>query len=311
MWRTGESMSVPYAHNVEVPDRKLTGYLLDHAHPQNKGKAAFYEIVGFTKENSNDLRAALLSHVFANEVAKFIQTDFGIWYVVEGWMPCPNGRQYLIRSVWFIENGEEIPKLVTAYPNWKIMIYESDLVALLIDLPNADLVRGDVGTVAMIHGDQKGFEIEFVNADGKTIAIETLSQNQIKKIKQEKAILHVRDSLPPAEKIIVLDEESMAKETSAPMTASAHTITIELSNLVLEQKGATRDDLKLQLALFLFQQDFFSLGKASEFTGLHPIQFQKELANKQIPVHYDVNEYRQDTNTLDNYMNSSHTTLVK
>ena len=73
------------------------------------------------------------------------------------------------------------------------MIDESDLVALLIDLPEAALVRGDVGTVAMIHGEQKGFEVEFVNADGKTIAVETLNRDQIKKIKQEKAILHVSE----------------------------------------------------------------------------------------------------------------------
>ena len=71
------------------------------------------------------------------------------------------------------------------------MIKESDLVALLIDLPNVDLIRGDVGTVAMIHGVQKGFEVEFVNASGKTIAVETLQLNQIKKIDQQKAILHV------------------------------------------------------------------------------------------------------------------------
>lgn len=71
------------------------------------------------------------------------------------------------------------------------MINESDLVALLIDLPDADLIRGDVGTVAMIHGDQSGFEVEFVNASGKTVAVETLRQNQVKKIDQQKAILHV------------------------------------------------------------------------------------------------------------------------
>lgn len=71
------------------------------------------------------------------------------------------------------------------------MINESDLVALLIDLPDVDLMRGDVGTVAMIHGDQKGFEVEFVNASGKTIAVETLRQSQIKKIDERKAILHV------------------------------------------------------------------------------------------------------------------------
>ena len=110
-------MNVPNALNAEIPDRKLTGYLLDHAHPQNKGKAAFYEIVGFTKQNSDDLRVALLRHVLANEVVNFINTDFGIRYVVEGWMHCPNGKQYPIRSVWFIENDEKIPKLVTAYPN--------------------------------------------------------------------------------------------------------------------------------------------------------------------------------------------------
>lgn len=110
-------MRLPNCAEAVVPDRKLTGYLLDHAHPQNKGKAAFYEIVGFTKENPNDLRVALLSHVLANEVAKIIDTDFGIRYVVKGWMQCPNGKQYPIRSVWFIANGEEVPKLVTAYPN--------------------------------------------------------------------------------------------------------------------------------------------------------------------------------------------------
>ena len=110
-------MKVPHIHNAQVPDRKLTGYLLDHVHPQNKGKAAFYEIVGFTKQNADELRKALLTHVLDNEVKKFINTEHGVRYVVEGWMHCLNGKQYPIRSVWFIENGQEIPKLVTAYPN--------------------------------------------------------------------------------------------------------------------------------------------------------------------------------------------------
>lgn len=71
------------------------------------------------------------------------------------------------------------------------MINEADLVALLIDIPRANLIRGDVGTVALVHGDQLGFEIEFVNASGRTIAVETLYPNQIKKIDQAMAILHV------------------------------------------------------------------------------------------------------------------------
>jgi len=110
-------MNVPNAHDAVIPDQKLTGYLLDHAHPQNKGKAAFYEIVGFTKTNLSDLRIASLTHVLVNEITKAINTDFGIRYVVEGWTNCPNGKQYPIRSVWSTNNGDKVPKLVTAYPN--------------------------------------------------------------------------------------------------------------------------------------------------------------------------------------------------
>ena len=184
-------------------------------------------------------------------------------------------------------------------------------MALLMDLPSLGLVRGDVGTVAMVHGHQAGFEIEFVNAQGRTIGVETLMVDQVKKIEESKAILHISENLHPADLIVILNEEESAKEKSTPVEVSPDVISIELSDALLEQKGATREDLKLQLALFLFQQDFFSIGKASEFTGLHPVQFQKELANRQIPVHYDVNEYRQDVNTLDNYTNSSHSTLLK
>ena len=110
-------MKVPNAQNAEIADPKLTSYLLDHAHPQNQGKAAFYEIVGFTLRNSDDLRSALLSHIVANEVVKVVNTDFCIRYVVEGSMSAPNGKKYPIRSVWFVDNDSELPKLVTAYPN--------------------------------------------------------------------------------------------------------------------------------------------------------------------------------------------------
>jgi hypothetical protein len=110
-------MKLPNAHTAEVPDRKLTGYLLDEQHPQNQGKAAFYAIGGFTLANPDELRSALLSHIATHEITKIIITDFGTRYVVEGLMSCPNGKQYPIRSVWFVDNGSELPKLVTVYPN--------------------------------------------------------------------------------------------------------------------------------------------------------------------------------------------------
>ena len=110
-------MKLPNALLADVPDRKLGGYLLLQDHPQNKGKAAFYEVVGFTINNAHKLREALCWHIMYNEVAKVEPTEHGTKYVVEGQMPCENGKNYLIRSVWFISNGETIPKFVTAYPS--------------------------------------------------------------------------------------------------------------------------------------------------------------------------------------------------
>lgn len=73
------------------------------------------------------------------------------------------------------------------------MIQESDLVALLTDLPTINLSRGDVGTVAHVYKSGARFEIEFVNARGDTIAVETLMASQIQKVDESRTILHYMD----------------------------------------------------------------------------------------------------------------------
>ncbi len=110
-------MKLPNAEQAEITDRKLLTYLLNHTHPQNKGKAAFYAIVGYTNQNTELLRAALIKLILSSEVTKTIDTQFGKRYVVEGWLDCPTGKSYPLRTVWFIDTDATIPKLVTAYPN--------------------------------------------------------------------------------------------------------------------------------------------------------------------------------------------------
>lgn len=50
------------------------------------------------------------------------------------------------------------------------MIAELDSVVLTVDLPAHHLRKGDIGTVVLTHGD-RGYEVEFVTPDGKTIAV--------------------------------------------------------------------------------------------------------------------------------------------
>lgn len=55
-------------------------------------------------------------HAAEHDVARAESSPFGTRYVVEGIMNAPDGRAPLIRSIWFIERAETIPRFVSAYP---------------------------------------------------------------------------------------------------------------------------------------------------------------------------------------------------
>ncbi len=71
------------------------------------------------------------------------------------------------------------------------MIKEFDRVVLKQDLPEKGLMHGDIGTVVMMHDSGKGYEVEFFTLDGKTLTVETLFADQVRKVETDE-IAHVR-----------------------------------------------------------------------------------------------------------------------
>ncbi len=59
-------------------------------------------------------------------------------------------------------------------------IKELDAVALTCDLPEHGLKQGDVATAVLVHGDGAGFDVEFVGYDGRTVALLTLDNGQVR-----------------------------------------------------------------------------------------------------------------------------------
>ncbi len=72
------------------------------------------------------------------------------------------------------------------------MISELDTVVLKHDIKEHGLKSGDVGTIVHLYSDGEAFEVEFVTAEGKTIALLTLTHADIRLI-GKKEILHVRE----------------------------------------------------------------------------------------------------------------------
>jgi hypothetical protein len=60
---------------------------------------------------------------------------------------------------------------------------ELDTVVLTEDLPGHGLVRGDLGTVVLVHG-RPGYEVEFMTLDGETPAVVSLTPQQIRPVRR-------------------------------------------------------------------------------------------------------------------------------
>jgi hypothetical protein len=76
-----------------------------------------------------------------------------------------------------------------------IMIKELDLITLTKDLDSHGLQRGDVGTVVHCYEGGLSYEVEFVTAQGKTIAVLTFNADEISPLFGSQ-ILHVREMTP-------------------------------------------------------------------------------------------------------------------
>ncbi len=71
------------------------------------------------------------------------------------------------------------------------MLSELDTVVLTHDVEEHGWKAGDTGTVVHCYKGGTAFEVEFVTAEGKTIAVLTLTTSDIRPMR-EKEILHVR-----------------------------------------------------------------------------------------------------------------------
>lgn len=71
------------------------------------------------------------------------------------------------------------------------MFKELDTVVLTRDIEGHGLEQGDVGAIVHVY-DDKACEVEFVKADGETVAVLTLTQKDVRSM-EKREILHVRE----------------------------------------------------------------------------------------------------------------------
>ncbi len=73
---------------------------------------------------------------------------------------------------------------------------------------------------------------------------------------------------------------------------------VTISDELLVAAHITELELKRKLALTFFQQERLTLAQASRFAEMSQLAFQALLADRQIPIHYGVQEFREDLDGL-------------
>ena len=75
-------------------------------------------------------------------------------------------------------------------------------------------------------------------------------------------------------------------------------MSLTIPDEVLSAAHMTEPELKQELALTLFQQERLTLAQASRLAGLEQLAFQALLAEREIPMHYGIEEFHADLRTL-------------
>lgn len=72
---------------------------------------------------------------------------------------------------------------------------------------------------------------------------------------------------------------------------------VTISDDVLAAAHISELELKREVAVTLFQQERLTLAQASRLAEMNQLEFQAVLADRQIPIHYGIEEFREDMKT--------------
>jgi predicted HTH domain antitoxin len=73
---------------------------------------------------------------------------------------------------------------------------------------------------------------------------------------------------------------------------------ITIPDEILRSAEMSVEELKLEIAILLYQQKKISMGQAHHLAGMHLLEFQRTLASREICINYDIEDFEADLKNL-------------
>lgn len=71
-----------------------------------------------------------------------------------------------------------------------------------------------------------------------------------------------------------------------------------ISGNMLEELRISPSELKIDLAIYLYDKEKLSMGQAKKLAGLTQIEFQKEMSKRGVFIKYDIEDLEKDLENL-------------
>jgi hypothetical protein len=110
-------MRIPNADKAVIAPEKLRDYLLNLAHRRGSSKARLLLSCGYRFEAWQVLEADLRSQHLIAEFTSVKDNPHGRRFEIQAPLATPSGRQIVFRSIWQIDRGNDVPRLITMYPS--------------------------------------------------------------------------------------------------------------------------------------------------------------------------------------------------
>ena len=75
-------------------------------------------------------------------------------------------------------------------------------------------------------------------------------------------------------------------------------MSVVITDEILQTARMSEDELRQEVAVMLFTRDRVTLAQAARIAAMDRLRFQHLLASRAIPIHYDVEEFEEDLQTL-------------
>ncbi len=75
-------------------------------------------------------------------------------------------------------------------------------------------------------------------------------------------------------------------------------MSLVIDNQILQAAHISENNLRVEIAILLYQQERLTLAQSARMCNFSRYRFQHLLASRNIKIHYDVEEFEQDIDTL-------------